>query len=47
MNFKDSALDIESLESISRNNREDLCRDAFENAKIRCSEWGIEFEKRI
>jgi hypothetical protein len=37
MNFKNAALDIESLENILKNNREDLCSDVIKNAKIRCA----------
>lgn len=47
MNFKDAALDIESLEKKLKKNREVLCREAIETAKIRCAEWGIEVERRI
>jgi hypothetical protein len=47
MNFKDAALDIESLENEFKKHRENLCRDAVETAKTKCAEWGIEVERRI
>jgi hypothetical protein len=46
MNFKDASLDIESLENKFNKNREDLCRDAIENVKIRFVAWGVEIERR-
>jgi hypothetical protein len=47
MNFKDAALDIESLKNKLSKNREDLCRDTIANVKIRCAEGWIEVERRI
>jgi rRNA maturation protein Nop10 len=44
MNFKDAALDIESLENKFKKYREDLSRGTIENVQIRYAELRIEVE---
>jgi len=47
MDFKEAATDLESLEQKFVNLRDDLSQVAVENAKTKCSGWGIEVNGRI
>jgi hypothetical protein len=47
MNFKEAATDIESLEQEFVKLRDDLSQAAVENAKTKCTAWGIEVGRRI
>lgn len=47
MNFKEAATDIEYLEQEFVKFRDGLSQAAVENAKTKCSAWGIEVDRRI
>ena len=47
INFKEAATDIESLEQEFVRLRNDLSQVAVENAKTKCTAWGIEMDRRI
>ncbi|KAL5505424.1 hypothetical protein EMCRGX_G006855 [Ephydatia muelleri] len=47
MNFKDAAADLKDLQHNLATDVEQLCLDAIENAKIRCTDWEIDVERRI
>ena len=46
MNFKEAATDIESLQQEFVKLRDGLSQAAVENAKTKCTSWGIEVDKR-
>ena len=47
MNFKEAATDIESLEQEFVKLRDDLSQAAVENAKTKCTAWGVQVDRRI
>ena len=47
MNFKEAATDIESLEQEFVKLRDDLSQAAAENAKTKCTAWGVQVDRRI
>lgn len=47
MNFKEAATDLESLEHEFVKLRDDFSQVAVENAKTRCTAWGIDVDRRI
>ena len=47
MNVKEAATDIESLEQEFVKLRDDLSQAAVENARTKCTAWGIEVGRRI
>lgn len=47
MNFKEAATDLESLEQDFVQLRDNLCQDAVENAKTKCTAWEIDIDRRI
>ena len=47
MNFKEAATDIESLEQEFIKLRDDLSQAAVENAKTKCTAWGVQVDRRI
>ena len=47
MNFKEAATDIESLEQEFVKLRNDLSQATVENAKTKCTAWGVQVDRRI
>ena len=47
MNFKDAAADLKGLQHNFATDGDQLCLDAIENAKLRCTDWEIDVEHRI
>ena len=47
MNFKDAAADLKGLQHNLATDGDQLCLDAIENAKRRCTDWEIDVERRI
>ena len=47
MNFKEAATNIESLEQEFVKLRDDLSQAAVENAKTKCTAWGVQVDRRI
>ena len=47
MNFKEAATDIESLEQEYVKLCDDLSQAAVENAKTRCTAWGVQVDRRF
>ena len=47
MNFKDAAADLKGLQHNLATDGDQFCLDAIENAKIRCTDWEIDVERRI
>ena len=47
MNFKEAATYIESLEQEFVKLRDDLSQAAVENAKTKCTAWGVQVDRRI
>ena len=47
MSFKDAAADLKGLQHNFATDGDQLCLDAIENAKIRCTDWEIDVERRI
>ena len=47
MNFKEAATDIESLEQEFVELHDDLSQAAVENAKTKCTAWGVQVDRRI
>ena len=43
----DAAADLKSLQHNLATDGDQLCLDAIENAKIRCTDWEIDVERRI
>ena len=47
MNFKDAAADLKGLQHNLATDGDQLCLNAIENARIRCTDWEIDVKCRI